>query len=96
MRTLQIINDQCRTFEVRLIETGMSYGRDNCLTHDKEDALVEFHDTSGKFVQFVSRYYRSALVEGQRNAGLCLDGGIPEWQVSRQNMHDVVAWLQAA
>ena len=32
-------------FNVRIVRAGDRYGRDNCLTHDKDEPLVEFYDS---------------------------------------------------
>ena len=77
-------------FTVRFVNKGDTYGRDFCLTHDKEDALIEFYDSRyphTEFGQFVSRYYVKTL-RGHTN-GLSLDGGIPEWTVSAAGMAQV-------
>lgn len=88
-----------RMFAVRLVCRGDRYGRDGCLTHDEDDPLVEFYDTSyagewpdsfsGDLGQFVSRYYRDALVS--HNGGLSLDGGVPVWCVSGESLATVLA-----
>jgi hypothetical protein len=74
-------------FSVVLVRKGDKYGRDNCVTHTEDEPLVEFYDASvtGKGFstvgQFVARYYRRTL--GQPTGqGLCLDGGVPEWQIA--------------
>jgi hypothetical protein len=102
---IQVINDDGRRFNVRLVVQGESYGRDNCLAHDKADPLVEFYDatyanqkTFGALGQFVSRYYLSTL-KGEDgftirrpgpSRGLCLDGGVEVWHVSGANVEEVL------
>lgn len=78
-------------FEVRVIDKNGSYGRDDCLIHDKDDALVEFWDI--KYNQFVSRYYKSTLLERTANIGLSLHGDIPAWAVSAEGMEEVRTFL---
>lgn len=73
-------------FKVVVVGNGDSYGRNNVLTHDKDDQLVEFWDT--KHDQFVSRYYRSTLLKGNPT-GLNLQGDVPEWSVSKEGMDRV-------
>jgi hypothetical protein len=49
--------------------------------------LVAFYDTRyehSNFGQFVSRYYIDTILKG--TAGLCLDGGVPEWTISAAGM----------
>lgn len=88
-------------FTVKIIRQGDRYGRNDCLTHDKETPLVEFHDT--RYNQFVSRYYLTTLLrQDQWTAnqpsfavtGLVLDGGVPDWRIDAAGMKPVVAWLE--
>lgn len=89
-------------FNVRIVRAGDRYGRDFCLTHDKEDEpLVEFYDTRyphTEYGQFVSRYYVSTILGtdryGSGEGGLMLDGGVPSWTVSAQDMDTVRAYLR--
>ena len=84
-------------WNVRIVNTGDKYGRDMCLTNDKAP-LVEFYD--GRYMytpfgQFVSRYYISTILKGNLDStGLCLDGGVPEWQVSADDMKQVITFLK--
>ena len=105
MTTIRIQNDRKRFFAVRIIREGDAYGRNDCLVHNKEDALVEFYDAT--YVsdvwpdgQFVTRYYASTLLDvagysDGGNAGLCLDGGVPEWQIDGRALGVVEAFLRA-
>jgi hypothetical protein len=82
-------------FNVRIVRKGDKYGLDFCLTHKQDDSLVEFYDVRyphTEFGQFVSRYYVSTILERERN-GLCLDGGVPDWSISANDMDIVRAWL---
>ena len=85
-------------FNVRIVNTGDKYGRNDCLTNDK-DALVEFYDSRYDLQdfmgrgQFVSRYYVETILNGEYPNGLSLDGGIPAWTVSADEMFDVKAYL---
>jgi len=79
-------------FRVEVINKGDSYGRNNVLTHDKDDQLVEFWDT--KYDQFISRYYKSTLLD-RNYGGLILYGGEPEWTVSAEGMDQVIEMLRA-
>lgn len=83
-----------RIFNIRVIKKGDNYGLDDCKTHDEKDPLIEFFDPKyagqksfGPLGQFVSRYYAETLAEG--SGGLCLDGGIPDWTVSAEQMAQV-------
>jgi hypothetical protein len=87
-------------FNVRIVNVGDKYGRNDCLTNDKA-SMVEFYDSRYDFPdfmgrgQFVSRYYISILEEGNRDGrGLCLDGGIPEWSVSAEGMKQVLEYIK--
>lgn len=84
-------------FNVRLVFSGDSYGRDDCLLHTEEEALVEFYDSRhkgfGERGQFVSRYYAKTLLKREYPQGLQLDGGVPEWAISARGMRDVRTWI---
>ena len=108
-KMLQIKNSNGRKFNVRLVVVGDKYGLDDCLTHpdrgDKSDPLVEFYDAMqdpkkfGDRGQFVSRYYLRTLKKDScklSNNGLCLHGGVPEWNVDARAMAQVMAWLSPA
>jgi len=84
-------------FRVRIIRRGNHYGLNNCLTHDEDNALVEFWD--GK--QFVSRYYATTLLgedefgEGHSDTdGLSLQGDEPRWSIEGPQMARVRAWVR--
>lgn len=79
-------------FKVVVVKNGDSYGRNNVLTHDKDDELVEFWDT--KHDQFVSRYYKSTLLE-RDSGGLLLQGDVPEWSISSVGMNEVREMLRS-
>jgi hypothetical protein len=82
-------------FNVRVVSKGDRYGLDFCLTHNKDEPLVEFYDARyphTEFGQFVSRYNFSTIWE-RDDAGLCLDGGEPEWSICADDMAAVRAWL---
>lgn len=83
-------------FTVRLVSKGDRYGLDHCLAHDKDEPLVEFYDARYPFTefgQFVARYDISTILDGD-DAGINLDGGVPEWTISADDMAAVRAWLE--
>lgn len=69
MIVARVINDAGRAFNVRLVRCGDRYGLDDCLTHDKDEPLVEFYDATyendPRFTlgrgQFASRYCLGTL-----------------------------------
>ena len=88
-------------FNIRIVNTGDTYGRNDCLVNDKA-RLVEFydkrylHDSWMGRGQFVSRYYASTLLDGSGYpTGLCLDGGVAEWAVSADGMAQVLEYIKA-
>ena len=88
-------------FNVRVVNKGDKYGRDFCLTNEGKP-LVEFYDARyphTEFGQFVSRYYVETILGddgyGPKDSGLSLDGGIPEWTVSAEDMATVRDYLKA-
>ena len=88
-------------WNVRIVKTGDKYGRDMCLTNDKAP-MVEFYDVRyphTQYGQFVSRYYISTILSqdsrgGEYSNGLCLDGRVPAWHVSAEDMAQVVTFLK--
>jgi len=84
-------------WNVRIVYTGDRYGRAMCLTNI-DAPLVEFYDNRfphTDYGQFVSRYYVSTILEESNYpAGLCLDGRVPEWQVSADDMDAVIIFLK--
>ena len=89
-------------YNVRIVRKGDKYGREFCLTYDKDEPLVEFYDSRyphAEYGQFVSRYYVATILGtdryGSGEGGLCLDGGNPnEWSVSEQDMDTVRDYLR--
>jgi hypothetical protein len=82
-------------FNVRVVNTGDKYGVNDCLVNDKAP-MVEFYDTRyphTQYGQFVSRYYVDTLLE-RDTGGLCLDGGVPSWTVSAEDMATVRNFLK--
>ncbi|MDF1699862.1 MAG: hypothetical protein P1V36_01700 [Planctomycetota bacterium] len=96
--TTTVVNDSGRAFLVRLVRKGERYGREDCLTHEGEDPLVEFYDLTyvdrfGPRGQFVSRYYLTTLSrDAVFSSGLRLDGGVPEWSLDKYDVMSVVRW----
>ncbi len=88
-------------WNVRIVNTGDTYGRAMCLTNDKAP-MVEFYDVRyphTQYGQFVSRYYISTILSqdsrgGEYSNGLCLDGRVPAWQVSAEDMAQAVTFLK--
>lgn len=82
-------------FNVHIVRAGDRYGRDNCLTYDKDEPLVEFY--IGDY--FVSRYYVATILGtdgyGSGEGGLILDGGdIKRTTVNAQDMDTVRSHLR--
>jgi hypothetical protein len=84
-------------FNVRMVFKNEGYGIDDSVIHDKDRPLVEFYDNrhgTGRG-QFVSRYYASTLMESEnRDCGLSLHGGVPEWTVSAEEMVAVRKYIK--
>jgi len=90
---IKVFNDRGMIWLVRIVQKGDKYGRNFCLEHDKDDPMVEFYALVDS-MQFVSRYYLSTLLEGGQERGLCLDDGVPAWQISGEGMVRVREWLK--
>lgn len=87
---------------------SLTYSPEEAARYGMGLPLVEFYDLSSdpaRFPggQFVSRYYASTLLGidasdpfGRRigeDAGLCLDGGVPSWSLSKREARDVASFL---
>ena len=83
---------------VRIVREGDSYGRNDCLVHDKSDPMVEFYDATadttkfGPRGQFVSRYYVSTFMSCRSGLDLC--GHVPAWTLPAWHVRDVQSWLR--
>lgn len=89
---------QVGKFNVRIVPTGFKFGRNDVLVNDKAP-MVEFYDSRYNHEgwqgrgQFVSRYFISTLLEDAKECALSLDGGIPEWTVSAEDMKTVRQYI---
>ena len=105
-KTIEVTNEDDRTFIVRVIAQGDGYGVDDYLTHEKSDVMVEFYDAEHKFDKsevkdsspmgqyvMVSRYYLSTISR-DRTTGINLHGRHPEWNVSLENVQDVIKFAK--
>ena len=86
---------------VRLVLKGDSYGREGCLTHDKDEPFVEFYDGDYDFSpwlgikgQFITRYNFDTLLEAH-DYGIDLYGGHPKWQINELDLWYLKRWLQS-
>ena len=103
METTTVTNDKGRKFTVRIVSTGDAYGRNRCLTHDKDTAMVEFYDATyagnERFDaegQFVGRYSADTLLNSESVAyGLDLHCGEPAWKIDAAAMQDVMLFVRA-
>lgn len=104
----KVTNDKGYDFLVRIVEKGDKWGRNRALTHDKNDPLIVVYDASPPKYDFsyanvayrqlnpqmVSYYYLSTLLEGGTlNTGINLHGGVPAWQIDKENWRKVIEWL---
>ena len=88
-------------WNVRIVNTGDNYGLNMCLLNVKAP-MVEFYDVRYRhtpYGQFVSRYYISTILSqdsrgGEYSNGLCLDGRVPAWHVSAEDMQQVITFLK--
>ena len=98
-------------FNSRIVKKGEAYGLDNCLVHEEDEPLVEFYDATYPFHadpegnvlgQFVSRYYAGTLTGEDefsfgdcRVTGVVLDGCVPCWFVTGEQVAKALAELEA-
>jgi hypothetical protein len=100
-RIFHFINDQQIPMFVKLVLKGEQYGHNNCLTHGRDDPLVEFYSTKFQVDgYFISRYSLSML-RGEnpicrgniRNKGICLQGDMREYDIDQCAAEMVMRWL---
>ena len=96
---LAIQNNQGRAFNVRLVRVGDCYGRDDCLTHEASEPMVEFYDATqdaakfGARGQFVARYCFSTIADVVRaNRGINLCGHVSAWTVDADGVRAAFTW----
>lgn len=99
---IKVINDCGRPWVVRILFPGMAYGLDFKLIHEGKP-VVEFYDARHEhtpYGQFVSRYYVETLLasheSGRTAGGLCLQGGVREWNVSGEALGRAMDWVKKA
>ena len=81
---------------VRILQQGERYGKNDRLVYEKDEQCVEFYDTRYPFSplgQFVSRYPLSTLMAPSYGQGLCLDCGVPDWDISGDCLCKVQDWI---
>ena|SRR5579875_3077543 len=84
-------------FRVRIIEQGDKFGSNYCIINRNRVPIVHFYDrryNSSGNGQFISSYYLSTLLHKDTKNGLCLQGGVPDWNISSASMSSVVSWLE--
>jgi hypothetical protein len=97
---LILINDAGRRFRVRAIHRGERYGLNACLTHDRDELLVELADVAnGEFPPreeaFVARYLATAFLSRADDADLWLFGKNVAWRLAPDQVRQVREWLRA-
>jgi hypothetical protein len=90
-------------YAVRLVMAGDHYGLDRKLTHQGLMPMVEFYDADyagdARFDpegQFVSRYNLDTLLDIRERlsaGGLDLQGDVPKWKLSGEQMREAFAEL---
>lgn len=90
---MKIKTDKGRTFFVRVVKLGEKWGRNDCLTHDHVDPLIEFYDPSESNQRdyFICNYYADTLAEHTDGVGLALFGGSPEFDIDSATLAPVIA-----
>src|SRR5947207_3305694 len=97
---LHVTNDAGRRFEVRCVRKGERYGLNNCLTHERDDPLIEFIDMTpagGLLADglFVARYPVQAFLQRDEHADLWLYGKDVAWRLSPAQVRQVQEWIVA-
>lgn len=109
MKKIYPENDLCvGKYRVHVLTPGSKYGAGECLTFKDKDSCVEFWDMSQDPARFPNgqftggRYYIETLYDDKWGAGpeqmkrwgLQLDGDVPVWHVSGEEMTKVFDWLK--
>ena len=98
---IQIINSAEIPFNVRVVRRGDTYGRQEGLTHEEDEPLVEFYDARFtkdhcQYGQFVSRYCLTTLEDHveqwPQETGLGLEGSVDDWTITGENLRASVKY----
>ena len=108
----RVVNADGRTFNVRIVREGDTYGRNDGIVHDSAEPLVEFWDATyerdPRFTlglgQFAARYGLGTLIghDGYSydhrlgSPGLDLCDRMPEWKLTGDNAKHAIAAAMAA
>ncbi len=69
------------------------------LDTEQDEPIVSFYDARYDFTEYGQftggSYYVSTLMENPEG-GLCLHGGVPDWNVNAAGMKKVMQWLSEA
>ena len=101
---LTITNNKGRQFNIRIVPQGEKYGRNDCVTNNDTDPIVAFYDATyiqpehgWRHGQPCSSYFATTLLsDGDEIArrGLCLHGGIKEWDIDGKAMAVVIDYIK--
>lgn len=109
MKKIYPENDLCvGKWRVHVLTPGAQHGRDNRLIYKDKESVVEFWDMSQDPTRFPNgqftggSYYISSLMDDKwgagpeqlKRSGLRLDGDVPDWHVSSEEMTKVFEWLE--
>ena len=92
-----------KSWNIRIVDKGDNFGKGMCLLHKQKKPLVEFYDvdygfekdTDGYILgQLASRYYLDTILKAEWTTGLCLDGGVPEWSISKTTINKINNFLK--
>ena len=89
MKTLSITNEKGLRFNLALISSDRGPKVEFYDDRYKRDGL----GFSPKLGQFIGRYYLSTLQKRDKQYGLDLHGGVPDWGIDRQSMLKVHQWM---
>lgn len=84
----------------RAVFEGDPYGREMALKWDGKVPCIEFYD--GRYGgrdalgQFISRYQAPELLAVSTFSGLCLDGGVPAWNLGENAFAAARTWIREA
>lgn len=85
MKICTVTTDKGLVLNVKRVDPGEYYGRNQCVKCKPEETLIEFWDARFSHIsplgQFVSRYCLSTLIEHAPYEGINLDGGVADWEI---------------
>lgn len=88
--TKDIVNDYGIEMTLALRLQGDKWGRDDCLTWDEEEPIVEIYLRDSDYL--ISEYYYTTFFEDDR--GILLDGSNTDYALHHRNKVEAMDWIE--